>query len=386
MGLPDQTAAAGPRAKPAWPDFAVLEGMGPEERAALLARLPRQEYAGGETVLAEGSENDRLLLVAAGELVVLRGSGAGDFVLTRLGPGECFGEMSALTGARTTATLRAARAATVLRLRPEDVAPNRQAQVALNVAKIVIHRMNGNVTALQRKHEETAAAMRTQLEAAVFVSKLLTGLALYVLLLPLGLVLKPYLPTDSLISFFFIAAFFGLAWVFVTRVGGGFAGYGMLPGSWRRESGRGLLFAVPVLALVLAGKLGLVRSGGAAAVFEPGRALATMPGAQAGHWLALCAGYIALSYAQEFIRCATQGTLAAYFRAGGLHDGWKSIAVSSLVFAAMHVHLSPAFAAMALAAGLFWGWVYQREKSYWSVSAAHAATGTWTVFIVGVPY
>ncbi len=384
MGSPEQTAA-GPRAKPA-PEFPVLAGMDPAERAALLARLPSRDYTGGETVLAEGEANDRLLLVAAGELVVLRGSGAGDFVLARLGPGECFGEMSALTGARTTATLRAARAATVLALRPEDLPAERRADVALNVAKVVIRRLDGTLAALQRKHEEAAAAMRTQLEAAVFVSKLLTGLALYVLLLPLGLVLKPYLPTDSLISFFFIAAFFGLAWVFVTRVGGGFAGYGMLPGSWLRESGRGLLFAVPVLALALAGKFWLVRTGAAAAVFEPGLVLAQMPAAHLGHWLALCAGYVALSYAQEFIRCATQGTLAAYFRAGGLHDGWKSIAVSSIVFAAMHVHLSPGFAAMALAAGVFWGWVYQRERSYWSVSAAHAATGAWAIFIVGVPY
>jgi hypothetical protein len=160
----------------------------------------------------------------------------------------------------------------------------------------------------------------------------------------------------------------------------------MLPGSWRRESGRGLLFAVPVLALALAGKLWLVHTGAAAAVFEPGRVLATMPGAHLGHWLALLAGYAALSYAQEFIRCATQGTLAAYFRAGGLYDGWKSIAVSSIVFAAMHVHLSPRFAAMALGAGVFWGWVYQREKSYWSVSAAHAATGAWSFYVVGLPY
>jgi CRP-like cAMP-binding protein len=376
----NQTAAKRTR-----PHFAILEGFDEAERDRVLAALPRCDFAQGETVLAEGTENAAMLLVEEGELAMSRMSGAGSFPIGRLGPGDCFGEISALGCGRTTAVLTAETAGTVLTLKAEQLPERARAQVMLNVAKITASRMAGALEKLQARHEAGAAAMRTQLASAVFAARMLAGLSVYVLMLPLNLFLKDYVPTVSLISFFLIALFFGIAWTFITRVSSGFSDYGMTTERVGWRSLRGVALTVPVLAVVLLGKYLWVRAQGSGAVFEPMRALAGIEGAHAGHWAAVVAGYAILSYAQEFVRCAAQGSLAVYYRAGGLADGYRSLLVSTGVFAAMHVHLGAGFALMTLVAGLFWGLMYRREKSYWGVAASHAVAGVWTVFIVGVP-
>jgi len=95
--------------------------------------------------------------------------------------------------------------------------------------------------------------MRTQLASAVFAARMLAGLSVYVLMLPLNLYLKDYVPTVSLISFFLIALFFGIAWTFITRVSSGFSDYGMTAERVGWRSLRGVALTVPVLAVVLLG-------------------------------------------------------------------------------------------------------------------------------------
>ena len=378
----DHSASSNPQDQ----QFPLFEGVDPEKRRQFLARLAPRSYAAGETVLAQGSVNDAIYLVESGTLEVSRLSNKGEFQRTRLGPGECFGEMSAFSGARTTATLRA-ESAVVLRLLkadelPDEIRPN----VLLNISKITIGRLSDALEHLQQGHEQRVDALRTQLASTVFASRMLWALSIYVLLLPLNLYLKSLLPTDGVISLVLTLFFFGIAWTFVTRMTSGFAEYGMLPKRWWQESARGVWLSSPVLAAVLLAKYVFLRVGGSGALFEPMRVLSQKADAHWWHWAAFAAGYVTMSYAQEFIRCATQGSLAAYYRAGGLVDRWKSVAVATIVFAAMHVHLSAWFALIALVAGLYWGWMYQREKSYWGVAASHAAIGLWSVFVVGVPY
>ena len=36
--------------------------------------------------------------------------------------------------------------------------------------------------------------------------------------------------------------------------------------------------------------------------------------------------------------------------------------------------------------GLFWGWLYQRERSFISLAVSHALLGVWGLFVLGFPY
>src|SRR5207248_5880807 len=88
----------------------------------LLRRFTSHDVAPGTVVINEGEEGRGLFVVLAGELDVSRRAADGTAVpLGGLKTGDVFGEMSILRNARTTATVIANRAATVLFLAREFV-------------------------------------------------------------------------------------------------------------------------------------------------------------------------------------------------------------------------------------------------------------------------
>ena len=86
---------------------------------ALAAKLEPASYEAGAVLMRESERGDDAFLVRAGEVDVLRGERR----LATLGPGAFVGEVSALTGAARSATVRARTAIDVFRVRGEDVRP-----------------------------------------------------------------------------------------------------------------------------------------------------------------------------------------------------------------------------------------------------------------------
>jgi CRP-like cAMP-binding protein len=88
----------------------------------LLRRFTSHDVAAGTIVINEGEEGRGLFVVLSGELDVSRRSADGSVVpLGGLKTGDVFGEMSIIKNARTSATVVATRAATVLFLAREYV-------------------------------------------------------------------------------------------------------------------------------------------------------------------------------------------------------------------------------------------------------------------------
>jgi NTE family protein len=100
----------------------LFRGMSMQEAEAVLARLQPAHYAQGAYILERGKWHGCLYLIAAGQVSVLlcdppaeqenhAPSQPGDtlsaYVVARLGPGECFGEMSLITGEPPSASVRA---------------------------------------------------------------------------------------------------------------------------------------------------------------------------------------------------------------------------------------------------------------------------------------
>ena len=103
---------------------AILRRQGP-----FLARLSQElaeelinictakHYADTQVILQQGVLNEYLYLLKEGLVdVIRRGKEAEETILVTLGPGECFGEMSLLTGELTSAEVRAHGPADILRV------------------------------------------------------------------------------------------------------------------------------------------------------------------------------------------------------------------------------------------------------------------------------
>jgi len=87
-----------------------VDFLGPlttEERRSLASRVRVQAYGRGETIIRQGDRGDSLFMILRGRVEVLVASGEQEEVVNTLGEGSCFGEMSLLTGAPRSATVRA---------------------------------------------------------------------------------------------------------------------------------------------------------------------------------------------------------------------------------------------------------------------------------------
>jgi len=98
----------------------LFRNLQSHEAAAIIARLQSASYERGARILERGVWHGQLYIIASGQVSVLlqegeqRPAGAllpgnhhSDIVVARLGPGECFGEMSLITGEPPSATVRA---------------------------------------------------------------------------------------------------------------------------------------------------------------------------------------------------------------------------------------------------------------------------------------
>jgi CRP/FNR family transcriptional regulator, cyclic AMP receptor protein len=111
----------------------------------ICAGLPRQEFAPGTVLLAEGETSGRLYVLAEGSVEVLRGDTQ---VAVVQEAGSVFGEMSVLLNRPHTATVRATSpvgvfvfddAASFLRSRPD---------IAFQLGKLLAERLNAATTYL----------------------------------------------------------------------------------------------------------------------------------------------------------------------------------------------------------------------------------------------
>jgi len=159
--------------------------------------------------------------------------------------------------------------------------------------------------------------------------------------------------------------------------------YGLSIDNWRPAAREALLWSA-IFAALLAGLkwlcILLVPAWQGLPLFE----LYAYQHVRLGEILLTAGLYVLFAPAQEFI---ARGALQSSFREllGGRFVTTRAIAYSTLMFSAMHVHLSTSFALMALVPSVFWGIMYARQGTLVGVSISHVLLGLWTVFFLGPP-
>lgn len=96
---------------PAWSNISLFKGLGGPELEAISARLTTRPFSAGDTLIRQGMWSGELFIVRRGVVEISvegeDGEHQGEVTLRRLVTGDCFGEMSLITGAPPSATVNA---------------------------------------------------------------------------------------------------------------------------------------------------------------------------------------------------------------------------------------------------------------------------------------
>ncbi|MGH7409932.1 MAG: cyclic nucleotide-binding domain-containing protein, partial [Candidatus Methylomirabilis sp.] len=136
-----------------------LKPLPPEAMTRVANSLQSLIYEAGRTIVRQGDEGDSLFLVSRGRVGVWVGDGQNDGQLVAtMGRGQCFGEMSLLTGAHRSATVRTLEDSVLLMLGKaefRDILLS-DPKVVESLSQILSHRQREHQAALVRERSATA--------------------------------------------------------------------------------------------------------------------------------------------------------------------------------------------------------------------------------------
>jgi len=125
----------------------------PKELASeLVSECTMRQYGDGQIILMQGVVGEHLYLVGEGLVEVARqGKNGEETVLVTLNVGECFGEMSILTGDTTTAEVRARGSAAILSIHKDKLEPLMMKRPALSreFSKLLAGRLKATNVSLE---------------------------------------------------------------------------------------------------------------------------------------------------------------------------------------------------------------------------------------------
>jgi sigma-B regulation protein RsbU (phosphoserine phosphatase) len=155
-----------------------LAGAGPDALRRLAEVAVESDHQPGEIILEEGSTGCEVYLILEGLVEVVKGEGAEQMVLARLGTGELFGEMAFIEVQPRFATIRALEPTRLLEL-PEAAMRSLLAEephLLYRTVQVLSAKLRESdlqmIADLQRKNEELARAYRELQEAqAALVEK-----------------------------------------------------------------------------------------------------------------------------------------------------------------------------------------------------------------------
>ncbi|WFR94729.1 cyclic nucleotide-binding domain-containing protein [Rhizobium tumorigenes] len=102
------------------PLFAPLT---PEEKEALAGQMTRRTYRKDTVIAAQDSQLSALMIVRTGVVSITRSEDGREIELTRLAPGDCFGEGGVLMGANEVGSIRALTFVVIYELGQEHLSP-----------------------------------------------------------------------------------------------------------------------------------------------------------------------------------------------------------------------------------------------------------------------
>lgn len=311
------------------------------------------------------------------------------YQLNILHAGDVIGEMGLIENLPRSATLKAIKHAKVLAFNVDEIRqhPTLFPKISINLSKMLSQRLRYlNEVTVKSMHNELEETKKRNVLGTTTVGVLyFTGI--YSLSLGIIEYIKSFVPNTSIISIIVLLIMGALTLNRLYKTGLPLTEFGITLKNGFHYAIKGVLYTLPALLVIflvkwLYMKLANIPDGH---MFDAINSFKLDGTFHWGLYLLSLFGYALFVPVQELIaRSGLQHCL--YMSLPGGHKGrtWESIILSNLMFALTHLHLTIAFALAALAPGIFWGWLYSRQKSIVAVSVSHILIGVFAFFTLGV--
>jgi CRP-like cAMP-binding protein len=153
----------------------ALDCLTQDEASGLVRRGKISLYGAREALVTRGDSGNSMFVILDGEVEVIGKAGGGPrVVLAKLGPGDCFGEMSLLTGEPRNATVRAEADALVLEIRKGDLSPliDSNPELAERLGELLERRQREWEDKLKDGRETTATEAPAQQKHRSFTARI----------------------------------------------------------------------------------------------------------------------------------------------------------------------------------------------------------------------
>lgn len=367
----------------------LLEGLSPEEVEELRSIMLVKKHEPGELIIEEGDQSDSIFIIQKGNVEVVKRGIEDDewYTLAELKAGESIGEVSLLDNQPRSASVRATTEVTLLEINISDLnsrfskKDSLASRIKINLARETSRRLrNTNQVTVQTLHNQLED-VKARVAIGTIVSWLLVGICIYVVVLKYIAGIAGSSSSTTLISVIILIVFGGMTYAAAKQSGYPLETFGLTLKKWRHSAGESTFYSLFVFAIIIFGKWLLI-------LYHPAMKDEPLFGfvknLQLSGWAVLgdILLYAVFTPIQEFIaRGGVQSSFQEFLT--GKRKNLYALLIANLMFSMTHLHLSTAFAALVFIPGLFWGWLYYRQRSLVGVCVSHLLIGLFAYYVVG---
>ncbi len=336
------------------------------------------------TLVKEGEQSKSLFIIAEGEAEVLKTDETSkqSHTIAKLTQGDVIGELGLLGKEPRSASIISKSQISYISITYDDLENfvethlNVKSLLFFHIAKIMEKR-------LKQLNKTTVKYLQLQIETGRFLVILtlmqiifafsLTGITL----LAKSFTSTTYLSVPLLFTFFFISLYY------IKKTNMPLKTYGLtLKNGWK-YSLEGFVLSIPVCIIMIAVKYFLIKYTNiftGKEIFE----LALFQKDDSVYQIfIICLLYAVGVPLQEFLnRGGLQGALQRFLT--GKNKNLLAVLISTLQFSVMHLPISPKLALGVVPLGLFWGWMFLRQRSLFGVTISHIIIGIFTLNLLGL--
>ncbi len=363
----------------------------PSERELLLNSAKKYTLKKNQILTREGDPANSFFVILSGKLKVTKHTRKKKFeyVLAYLNTGDTVGEMSLIENVPRGATLKALKPTTVLEFDIHQIKkyPELYNRLGLFLAKKTARRLRflSEVTVKSMEKRLQEAHKRTALGSLMVT--VLTLISCYMLSLQFLHHIELQLPVTTIISAPMVIIIGVIMILVMKRSGFPWKTYGVRFKNWRHDIIEALVLSLPIIAILMIAKWAVIHF----VLHDPKLPLiepsSSMPPNYflnpLYYWISLLVYIILVPLQELIVRGGLQSGFYVFLRGTEKKRLWIAIIISNLIFSLPHLYNSPSFAFLVLIPGIFWGWLYARQKTLVGVSVSHIFIGVWMVFVVG---